>query len=229
MKKILISLAAILIVAAGVAAMSAGEAHIINVTAHIENALDVHPDELDFQTVFPEQYKELDLTIGMSESFDRAENADDIEYKIVQKPKCSIDGQNSPYYPVDRITHECPVVVIDNQDVQTKPLPLLCAFLSKLDGDPGDQNDTGVPSYFVAATSTPAYCQAPSPDMAIGKLAKSAQDLLDLWKIDLKVPPFEGYVAQDWPANCPVLDGDPSGTNYGCDLWIETTNISEVD
>ena len=46
------------------------------------------------------------------------------------------------------------------------------------------------------------------------------------WTVDLKVPPFDGYVGQDWPAGCPVLmDADPTGTDMGCDLWIEVTNI----
>jgi len=46
------------------------------------------------------------------------------------------------------------------------------------------------------------------------------------WTVDLKVPPFAGYVGQDWPAGCPVLENaDPTGTDMGCDLWIEVTNI----
>lgn len=227
MKKILLTLAALVAVTVGVVGLAAGEAHIINVTAHIENALNVHPNELSFNTVFPQQYKELDLRIEMSESFIKASNADDIEYKIVQKPKCSVDGQNPPYYPVDRITHGCPII----GNIQTQQLPLLCPYLSKLDGDPEDKNDEGVLSYYVKGVNGGAdKCNWPptGQEMAIGRLAKSDNnDLVDLWKIDLKVPPFKGYVAQDWPANCPVLDGNPSGTNYGCDLWIETTKISE--
>jgi len=47
------------------------------------------------------------------------------------------------------------------------------------------------------------------------------------WTVDLKVPPFAGYVGQDWPAGCPVLmDAEPTGTDMGCDLWIEVTNIN---
>jgi hypothetical protein len=50
-------------------------------------------------------------------------------------------------------------------------------------------------------------------------------DPSDTWTVDLKVPPFKGYVGQDWPAGCPVLDANPAGTDLGCDLWIEVTGI----
>ncbi|MCK4745156.1 hypothetical protein KAS41_03780 [Candidatus Parcubacteria bacterium] len=74
-------------------------------------------------------------------------------------------------------------------------------------------------------TTTPAHCIKPGPD-ATGPLSKLEGDLLDLWTIDLKAPPFKGYVGQDWPAGCPVLGGDPDGQDFGCDLWIEITEIS---
>src|SRR3989344_8967326 len=87
MKKILISLAAILVVVGGIAALSAFEAHIINVTAHIENALSISPQGINFGTVFPQEYMEKPFTVSLSESFMNEDRVDDVEYKLVQKEK----------------------------------------------------------------------------------------------------------------------------------------------
>jgi hypothetical protein len=57
-------------------------------------------------------------------------------------------------------------------------------------------------------------------------LSKIDQDLLDAWIVDLKVPPVTGTVGQDWPAGCPTVEEDKQ--DYGCDLWIEVTGISET-
>ena len=104
----------------------------------------------------------------------------------------------------------------------------LCPYLSKTDGDPEDENDTSHVGYYVDPTpaepnSGDEFCETPGTD-ATGRLAKSEQDIEDLWIVDLKVPPVEGYVGQDWPAGCPMVSEDSQ--DYGCDLWIEVTNIS---
>ena len=70
-----------------------------------------------------------------------------------------------------------------------------------------------------------ADCVANVPD-ASGILSKRVNDLSDLWIVDLKVPPVEGFVGQDWPAGCPTVP--TNDIDYGCDLWIEVTGISEV-
>ena len=330
-KKILASVALVATVAVSAAMFAAYEAHVINVTAHIENALYVHPDEIAFGTVFPQEYVERQITIEMSESFQAEERVDDIEYVIKQKPKCECDypefllsGERNPdyalctegqYAPVGYATHECPV----NYTVMES----LCPYLSKVDADPNDNNDTSHPSYFIDPTPAdpisgdescqqsvrytsgdlnysatgwagwscpadthavgggvientypmgpegiaepgatigsstypvfPHYtftppetgyvaqnggtaqtakiyvdCLANNPD-ATGRLSKIEDDFLDLWTIDLKAPPFDGYAGQDWPAGCPVLSGDPDGQDFGCDLWIEVTEISPAE
>ena len=322
-KKILMSLGAALAVVASVAAMSAYEAHVINVTAHIENSLYVHPDEIAFGTVFPQEYLERQFTVELSDSFMTAERVDDVEYVIKQNPKCKrtelcppigVDPDCSLYAPVDYATHECP----DGYAA----METLCPFLSKIDGDPEDNNDTSHLSYYddndtpedmsddsciaperytgnmlrysstgwgghscpegmrivaggtigdtfptvqgVAKPGTsvdgvdypvlPHYtyktnfippeegyavhngqtaqdiqiwvdCIADNPD-ATGMLTKEGQDILDLWILDLKVPPVDGFVGQDWPAGCPTVP--ENDIDYGCDLWIEVTNISET-
>lgn len=220
MKKIALALVAVLVVAGGVAAMSAFEAWVINVTAHVENALYVHPEEIAFGTVFPQEYVESNFTVAMSDSFQAEDRVNDIMYKIVQKPKCicTQDGidrglcEEGEYAPVDYATHMCP----DGFEEMLS----LCPYLSKLDGDPLDNNDTGVPSYYDPGTNS---CPELSPAEAEGLLTKT-DDMDDLWVVDLKVPPIEGYVGQDWPAGCPVLEENDQ--DYGCDLWIEVTGIS---
>ena len=217
-KKILLSLGAVVAVVASVAAMSAYEAHVINVTAHIENALSVDTNDIAFGTVFPQEYVEESFTISMSQSFIDEDRADDIDYVIHQKPKCKADiiGTDPQYLPVNYWNDECP-------GGYTKMLSL-CPFLSKIDGDPDDQNDLGVPSYFEGeGCADPAYH---STLLAMGRLAKSQFDTSDTWIVDLKVPPVKGTVGQDWPASCAEWTVPEDSKDYGCDLWIEITGIS---
>jgi hypothetical protein len=223
-KKLLMGLLAVLVVAGGVAALSAYEAHVINVTAHIENALTVHPEDIEFGTVFPQEYVEDTFWVALSQSFLDEKTVNDVEYKITQKPKCVDRAGN--YYPVDYATHKCPVLETGEQ---TQELPLLCPFLSKLniehDVDEGAaENDKDLPSYYVEYA--PDYCVWPNTGEASGMLVKTIGDYVDSWTVDLKVPPVDGYVGQDWPAGCPTVP--TNDITYGCDLWIEITNISEM-
>lgn len=217
-KKILFSIIAGIVVVGGVAALSAYEAHVINVTAHIENALSVDTYEIDFGTVFPQEYLEREFTISLSDSFLAAARVDDVEYKIVQKPKCKADNpQAEPQYkPVDYATHECPLGYTE--------MLSLCPFLSKLPQDE-EVGDIGEPSYYDADTDSCPTDQV--EPMARGILAKSDQDTSDIWTVDLKVPPVDGYVGQDWPEGCPVVN--ENDRDYGCDLWIEVTGISRTN
>lgn len=219
-KKIILGLIAVIAVVAGVVAFSAYEAHVINVTAHIENALKVlpHSGELVFGTVFPQEYLEKRIWITTSESFCKGEQRRvlNIDYKIVQKPKCI--NQAGEYAPVDYDTHECP----DGYE----EMPLLCPYLSKtpVQEDNPPYTDYGVPAFHDPATS-----------IAVGTIHKD-NDLSDEWIVDLAVPCFEGYCSQDWPAfvvsHNPEANpkdyeavGDPEGTTFGCDLWVEVTDI----
>lgn len=93
MKKILLTLAAVIAVTAGVVGMSAFEAHIINVTAHIENALKVDTTPIAFGTVFPQEYTTRTAKVALSDSFMQQDRINDVEYKIVQKPKPIPNGQ----------------------------------------------------------------------------------------------------------------------------------------
>ena len=211
----------VLVVAGGVTALSAYEAHVINVTAHIENALKVIPNApIVFGTVFPQEHLEKRLFITTSESFCEIDQRRvlNIDYKIVQKPKCI--NPVGEYASVDFATHQCP-------DGYTE-MPSLCPYLSKtpvyIDDDP--YTDYGVLAFH-------------DPDdplsVAIGTVNKD-NDLLDEWIIDLAVPCFEGMCAQDWPAFVAQYNPDANPRDYeppavlesstfGCDLWIEVTRI----
>jgi hypothetical protein len=68
-KKIALMISALVLVVSGVAAVSAYESHIVNVQAHVENALTVPQDEVNFGTVFPEEFLVKQITIELSDSF----------------------------------------------------------------------------------------------------------------------------------------------------------------
>ena len=228
MKKVLLSFAAVALVVASVPLFAAFEAHVINVTAHIENALNTHGGPIDFGTVFPQEYLERNFTVFLSDSFMSQERVHDVSYVIKQKPKClcdrwidlKIDGPTPPpicpegqYAPVHYATHECP-------EGYTEMLSL-CPYLSKLpvNDEPGD---VGIPSYFVPDPSGGSCQEVTDPEHAMGLLSLF-NDNIDEWTVDLKVPPVDGYVGQDWPLGCPTLSAD--SLDYGCDLWIEVTDI----
>jgi len=222
MKKITLFLVAAVVVVGGVAVFSAFEAHIINVTAHIENALTVTPKEIKFGTVFPQEYVEEKLTIALSDSFKAEPRVDDVEYQIVQKLKpCPLkEGTEEPVDPT--------CVQDDAENTPHNPTGWhymdLCKFLSKTP-DEQEREDSGVASYFHTDLSG-NFCQEPVSHLSLGKLSKLAGDLSDVWTIDLKVPPVKGYVGQDWPASCADWVVDANDKTYGCDLWIEVTEIS---
>ena len=224
MKKTLLFVGAIAIVLATIPMFAAWEAHVINVTAHIENALTTHGGPIEFGTVFPQEDLERDFDIQLSQSFQTAEGerVDTVEYVIKQKPKCKpVDPTNlEQYAPVHYATHECPEGY--------RQMLSLCPFLSKLPKDHDNNLDQGVPSYFVPATSTPAFCLPyTGEEQASGSLSLATDDRSDNWTVDLKVPPVDGYVGQEWPNGCPVVEEDSQ--DYGCDLWIEVTDIYEAE
>lgn len=212
-KKLILTLAAVAAIAVGVVGMAAFEAHVINVTARIENALSVTPDEIMFGSVFPQEKLYRNLNIALSNSFLEEDRVDDVKYVIKQKPKC-VDGQGV-YAAVDPATHECPG--------GTTALPSLCEYLSKTP-DAAPENDSGVPAF-----------HDPSQSYALGYLAKSAQDLEDEWVIDLHVPCFEGMCDQaaldplneeEYIPEAYRLDPLLNSKVFGCDLWVEITEIS---
>jgi regulation of enolase protein 1 (concanavalin A-like superfamily) len=99
-----------------------------------------------------------------------------------------------------------------------------CKFLSKMPEEE-EESDVGELSYYDESGAAPV-CANREPDGGVrGILNNSNDDTSDTWTIDLKVPPVEGYVGQDWPESCREWTV-PAEADYGCDLWIEVTGIN---
>lgn len=242
LKKLLFGASAAVVAVASVPMFAAFEAHVINVTARIENALAVSPEEIRFGTVFPEEQLDKSLTVKFSESFLAEENADDVDYIIRQKPKCGITSQNGEMLdfastksgepklgPTDIPFIDCGEPPRPTTTGETwGPLPLLCPYLSK-HPDNVPANDGSLNAFHdIGQFSLTQKGQFIWKDVN-GRLAKSENDFVDVWNIDLKVPCFKGSCAQDdlVPAE---YEADPNDEHkiFGCDLWIEVRGISRT-
>ncbi len=171
----------------------------------IDPNLSVTPNIISFQTVFPGEVQLRPLHIGLSEAFLASPEHDDVEYRILQRPKPRRDD------PAEREYCE------SHPDDYGRCYPSLCPYLSK-DVEQGSTNDRGVPAFHdPTATSS----------IAFGRLAKSEEDIEDDWIIDLHVPCFRGECDQ---ANVipPQYQLDPAleGEVFGCDLVVEVLRIS---
>jgi len=227
-KKIILSLIAVAALALGVVGFSAFEAHVINVTATIENALSVPLETtgLNFGTVFPEEVLNENIDIGLSASFLAEDRVDDVQYTIRQKPKCGVPTEAIVDHVAPVSYSSFPQVTEDAQGNFVCPygsvmLPLLCPYLSK--HEVGTEN--GINAFHGSLTN---WTLADTISTQVrGLLSKAANDTSDTWTIDLHVPCFAGSCAQDnvIPAN---YQADPADEHqiFGCDLWIETTEIS---
>lgn len=254
MKKILLTFGAIAAVMIALPLFSAFEAHVINVTAQIENALAVTTAAIDFGTVFPQEHLDKPLRVGLSGSFISEERADDVNYIIRQKPKCGVTTSNGTVLvgptwtghvyldAVDALVIDCEQdrpsgVPAHPNDLDFYLLPSLCEYISK-EADEDVANDDTTPSFHHPWTFVGRQLVWNDTH---GRLAKSEQDTVDDWTIDLAVPCFGGYCAQDWENF--VLGVNPNATNtddyiqpienehkvFGCNLWIEVTGVSRLN
>lgn len=237
--KLTIGLAALGTAIAVLPLFAAFEAHVINVTARIENALLVHPESLEYGTVFPQEHLDSSFFITFSQSFSTASQrrVGNIDYVIKQKPKpredkiASLGGVeaardwchlNHPVNPGD-----------PNDPYYANCYPSLCPYLSKHpDNLPLPGNDHGLPPF-----------HNPDLEVASGTLVKFngngnniGNDPADMWTVDLAVPCFNGYCAQDWADFVHGLNPAANPDDYmvppalehqvfGCDLWVEVTKI----
>jgi len=261
MKKILLSLGALAAVMIALPMFSAFEAHVINVTATIENALSVPVTPITFGTVFPQEQLEQKLPVSLSASFLVENRVDDVEYIIRQKPKCGVTSDDGKILVGPTWTgHVVPVQKEDRSWTYTidcdkdKPenvtaqgpylLPSLCEYISKhpdgVDSTAGptnpNGNDESLNSFhqpFTVSTSTGEIIWNDTK----GYLAKSQQDTTDVWTIDLKVPCFGGFCAQDWASFVHNINPNADPNQYtqsinnehkvfGCNLWVEVTGVS---
>ncbi|TSC81663.1 MAG: hypothetical protein G01um101420_909 [Parcubacteria group bacterium Gr01-1014_20] len=265
MKKLLAVFGAVAIALVGASMFAAFEAHVVNVTARIENALGVSTGAINFGTVFPQEHLNKPLDVQLSDSFMREDRVDDVEYFIRQKPKCAITSQNGTVADLANTATGHVIPTLDDPltlevdeskggtaytiDCGPTPrelttgeswgvLPSLCEYISKEeDGTPGEGNDETMPSFHTPWTVSGGQVNWNDTD---GRLAKSEQDIVDNWNIDLAVPCFGGNCAQDWAdfvADINPNAGDPNQWTqplanehmiFGCDLWVEVSGVSEA-
>src|SRR3989338_4916226 len=210
---------------------------------------------IDFGTVFPQEKLDKFFDVSLSQSFQDEDRVDDVTYMIRQKPKCIRTSENSQLPEFGRVTEVegGSFVCVDEENYDI--LPLLCPYLSKhevtgdpqnVPGDPGDNDSQGInafhglPGLWNLATTLATQ--------VAGQLWSTVGDVGDTWNIDLRVPCFAGDLdqggfvdqcAQDWddfviresgdPQINPddyVLDPDLEHEIFGCDLWLEVTDIS---
>ncbi|OHA08502.1 MAG: hypothetical protein A3B37_00160 [Candidatus Sungbacteria bacterium RIFCSPLOWO2_01_FULL_59_16] len=246
-RKIILGLGAAGTALAMLPLFAAFEAHVINVTAKIENALSVTTSAIDFGTVFPQEHLEKPLLVALSESFNREDRVDDVEYFIRQKPKCGVtrdEGQTlvgqtwTGHVLVATSTGE---VTIDcEQDrpdgVDQSPqgdldfylLPSLCEYLSKEEDLSPDNDETTFSFHkpWEVVLDNNGTPDNSSDDFyrlvwndTDGRLSKAIDDFADNWLIDLSVPCFDGnHCAQDWADFVDEHDGE---TNADPDDYVQ--------
>ena len=239
MKKILLGIASLGAILVAMPMFAAFEAHVVNVTARIENALFVHPQSIEYGTVFPQEHLLSDFFLTFSQSFSETSQTrvGKVDYAIKQKPKPreAFVQQVGVEAARDYCHLNDPTNVGDiNDPYYVNCYPNLCPYLSKTpDGTPSTgpnaNNDVGLPPF-----------HDPNANWATGTIVKLPvlnRDSGDTWTIDLAVPCFTGQCAQDWPdfvhglnpnAGDPYQYTLPQGLEhevFGCDLWVEVTKI----
>ncbi len=251
MKKLLVIFGAVAFALVGASMFAAFEAHVVNVTATIENALTVPTTPILFGTVFPQEQIDKHLSVGLSTSFldPNQTRVDTVTYMIRQKPKCGFTTNEGKVLVGDTKTGE---VIVDPQqpsgyriDCGPTPtpvpaegavwgvLPSLCPYLSKHSSNQSDTNVLAFHQPFTISSGTVVWTEAR------GTLSKPNQPTAD-WTIDLKVPCFGGYCAQDWASFVHGINesADPAAYTqpidnehkvFGCDLWVETTGVTFND
>jgi hypothetical protein len=230
MKKVILILAAIVLVASGVAAVSAYEAHVINVKAHVENALSVNTSDVNFGTVFPQEWIVKKRSVELSESA-ISELEDDliaVNFSFFAEWK-ECDGEMAYWY--------------DSQtDTWVGPTENYCNWMPFLYVG-WDNNGSALQMTPVGmAVAPPPSAQ---PILAAGQLIDGGKHEL---YIAIDVPVFEGFYnpltdpepkpsGKDDPTYI-VPDGtrkyvdmardpnyDPEGQDFGVDLKIQVTDI----
>lgn len=190
-------------IAAGIGLVAFGITRVSATHVTINGNLSVTPNIISFATVFPGEILYKPIVVGLSNGFIADPSLDDVEYRILQRPK--------PLNESDR--EYCAANPAD----YTRCYRSLCPYLSKT-ADNAPANDTSIPAFHDPNASS---------SIALGRLAKSESDTLDNWVIDLHTPCFAGQC--DQANSVPAiyqLDASLNGTVFGCDLVVEVLNIS---
>lgn len=237
-KKIILSVLTVGVLVAVLPLVSAFEAHIINVTAQIEESCLNRIDDIDFGTAFPQERLDKTFDVELSQSFLNSSTHNELEYNIIQRPKCWDGNLESPVF--GEVVEEAGVFVCADEGFVI--LPVLCPYLSKSeiteDGTETENDSDGIPAFHgLPGIWTPLTS---SSTEVMGRLVKSAGDISDTWNINLKVPCFEEHCGQDWndyvtginPQANPddyIQPIENEGNLFGCDLWLEVTAKPPVE
>lgn len=221
----------------GMSLVSAFEAYVINVTAHIENALFVHPESLEFGTVFPQEKLNSTMFVTFSESFSAKsqERVGNVDYVLKEKPKprplyeSSVGVDAARSWCHDNFPDELyPGLTIPGKqawiDYLKNCYPSLCPYLSKEpDNLPSPGNDTGVEAFHDPFNPLNYYR---GTIVKFGPGGTSINnDIADIITVDIDVPCFKDQCAQDWTHEGWELPRELEGQVFGCDLWVEVTKI----
>jgi hypothetical protein len=243
MKKVVLVVIALVLMVSGVAAVSAYEAHLINVRAHVENALTITwpglDEEIDFGTVFPEEWLTRDFIVQHSTSFcaDNQTRVNSVEYSIFVEWKPCPDMEFAWWDPIEQEWVEG----LDYYNwmgyftyVGIDPVANPLADDLTLVGDP----PAGAPG-----TAAKLVMAAPDPLRKIVPVLNPSDKIV----VAIDVPVFEGYwneltdrlVNPDGkpsgkdlptyvvPADMPGFD--PDGMDFGLDLKVQVTDIYKAE
>jgi hypothetical protein len=239
-KKVMLVLGALVMVVSGVAAVSAYEAHIINVTAKIENAMDIDPESVAFDTVFPEEWFTRPVVITTSISFcaDDQTRAKFIYFKVFAawKQYHDNDPRYPDYYPwLGEAVYLkfCPDPGIDPPPPNFPPTDLLATDMTVVgaapSGPPGVKPALGGQEFLIKKYPLP-------PDLSYLMIGLDVPVFEGYWNehTDVETKP-SGLSGPSWEIPRYLDDGvtpnpawNPDGVDLGLDLIIQVTAITET-
>jgi hypothetical protein len=234
LKKAILIVAALLLVASGVAAVSAYEAHTINVKAHVENALWVDTEEVNFGTVFPEEFIKHHRLIRLSDS--AIDALGDQGLGTLQSVEIQVFAEWKPV-PADANPYPVPVV----QDADGNDYYAWMGECLYVGFDPS-QNPRPIDGMVLVGPPL-AGPQSAKPVLATKVLDANIRSTQ--LGIAIDTPVFEGYYnmytdptpkpsgldAPSWIIKKLLPDGspnplwDPNGVDMGIDIKIQVINI----
>jgi hypothetical protein len=219
------------LVASGVAAVSAYEAHVINVKAHVENALSVNTSDVNFGTVFPQEWlvEHRDIDLSDSAILELEDDLVAVNFCFFAEWK-ECNGEMAYWYD-------------SNTDTWVGPTENYCNWMPFLYVGYNVNDDATQMTAVGNATAGPPSAQ---PILACGQLRSGGGN--NKLYIAIDVPVFEGFynpLTDPTPKpsglNYPtyiIPDGsrkyvdmaadpnyDPDGQDFGVDLKIQVTDI----
>jgi hypothetical protein len=253
-KKGLLIAMALLVLVSGVAAVSAFEAHAINVKAKVENALSVSDLEVDYGTVFPEEFIIEKRTVGLSDSFLSVKhgsgrvNAVDIEFWA----ECKLMDDNGTPDPADDTYYpwlgEAIWLATGAEDI-SGPWNCTTQQFDPPDGIVNLADDT-FPDREVWENVGQAPCVCPGAipvlvgrTLGLQPFDGQVQPQIDSFELDIAidVPVFEGYY-NPYTDVCPKPNGldtptwviemedprwIPTGSVMGLDIKVQVVDIRQ--